>query len=703
MHLSLLNGEPQITQSAQGVKAVRVVVSDNADISTWRAVNDALAQHLTPAEYADAVRAAAMFGQVSATDPPAPVSVEPARPQNCAVGAIPAISTPVVADTPTLTPEAAETVVGVPFNAQAETVEADLPDETELSDYFAAVQRRQEQACREQWEAEMALKLADQERDGAQKAAHRAWERSDLTHPKPHSTVVVAVPDVYGAEPVTWRVDRHYGMRIGPSGWLFDCPTLPPSERLDWEDRLCCGCSEMAQRLPCAHPLTGANIWASADAPAGSNDPANQMALFAGILNQDFSLPPNVVFSGVINGGGEFLPLKHPLAVAQAAKKTGRWLFVPLSSLQLCGAVYNRVVGVKDTTDLHNKLVNWRPFERTWPYATLPRTEEVSKALDLSCVAGQEGPKRALEIAVAGGHDLLLIGPPGEGKSLLASTIPTFAPRLTREERLEVAAIYQAQGLLSGDVAPSAPPLRTVDANISKQALLGGGSLELQPGEVTLANRGYLYFDEFLQCSAKTLEALRGPLQEGRVWISRTGWKVELPAAFQLIAAMNPCPCGGWLPGDTSGCTCKEDKDGKSNERRRYAGKMSQPMLDRLEVRCFVGRVGTTLARAKPAETSAVVRERVSLARSAQKSRYLGTGITTNARVGADWLGLCRRTAEVEARLEYLMDKTRLSMRAQTNLIKVAQTIADLECAPVITLTHLEEAEALMQTPLPKE
>ena len=686
-------GQPQIVVNAQGVVAVRVYLDDGIIIRPLPVDAD-LQQHLPPEEWQECLEAAGLHTQTSATDPPRAFVPPPAPQVEVRVqrGAGAPTEAPVV-------PVASTVVDAVLGTVPEKAVEADPEAEAALAVRFAAAQARLEALQAQQRQQEAAQREAEAARDAEQHEQFITWLNTGAARAPAFCTAsTLALPDLFDTALVTWFTHRHFpARRLGEDGFKFDCTVLPPPQRQHWQDCLLDATYHWSQQTGWVHPLAGAFYHAEPEGtPPQAAHPSNHMALFAGVLHELGTNPPNVVFCGELNGRGSFLPLKHPLAVAAAAKATGKYLFVPEASAPACLSVYARVIGVADAVALSKALIDWYPSRRQWPLGSLPQTQEISRGVDLSCVAGQEGPKRALEIAVAGGHDILLIGPPGEGKSLLASTIPTIAPVLTPDERLEVAAIYQAAGLLPGDAVPQDRIVRTVSGNISKQALLGGGSAELRPGEITLAHLNYLYFDEFLQCSRNTLEELRGPLQEGRVVVSRTNWKTVLPAKFQLVAAMNPCPCGGWLPDGGGTCTCTK------TQRRNYAGKMSGPLCDRLEIRAFVGRSFPAKWSA-PGECSAVVRERIRVAALAQRQRYKGTGIASNARVGAEWEGLCRYTAAADRRLRYLAEKTPMSNRAGGNLIRVAQTIADLECAEVITEAHLDEAETLMITPLPKE
>ena len=326
-----------------------------------------------------------------------------------------------------------------------------------------------------------------------------------------------------------------------------------------------------------------------------------------------------------------------------------------------------------------------------------PMREEAASrraAGDFKHVKGQHVAKRGLEIAAAGGHNLILVGSPGSGKSLMASCLPSILPPMTRDEAIGTGKIYSVAGRGSAlEGLMRERPFRAPHHSASLVSLIGGGP-QAGPGEISLAHNGVLYLDEIAQFSRGMLDALRQPLEDGRVVISRAKYKVEYPASFMLVASMNPCPCGYY--GDDSGrCTCTRGAV------EGYLSRISGPMMDRIDLQIWVRGLSAAelLGRSAeggalpPEEGSAAIAERVAKARSVQAARFASEGIFTNAAMNTRqlerWCTLsedCRRT------LEKILDRMGLSARAYTRILKVARTIADLEGAADILPAHLLEA-----------
>ena len=307
---------------------------------------------------------------------------------------------------------------------------------------------------------------------------------------------------------------------------------------------------------------------------------------------------------------------------------------------------------------------------------------KIETTADLADVKGLETARRAVEIAAAGGHNLLLIGPPGSGKSMLASRLAGLLPDLTPEEALEVGMVHSVAGMLEGGRLFQRPPYREPHHSASQAALTGGGQ-RAKPGEVSLAHRGVLFLDELPEFPKQALEALRAPMEAGRTTVARAAAHVTYPARFLLVAAMNPCRCG-YLGDASRECTraprCGED----------YQGRISGPILDRIDLTLEVVPLSPTqLSRAQPGETTAVVAKRVAAARLAQRKRFADAGYATNAETDGMSLEL-----SVEARLlaERAAEQLRLSPRGQSRVRRVARTIADLAGSSSIERHHVAEA-----------
>lgn len=465
----------------------------------------------------------------------------------------------------------------------------------------------------------------------------------------------------------------------------FDIVGLPDAAVKESRDRVRAAISSTGFPFP-----LGKIVVNLAPAAVKKTGPVYDVPILLAVLTARGCLPDpkeSQAFIGELSLFGDLRPIQGVLPMVLQAREDGiKELFLPYDNAQEGAAVDGiTIYPAKSVVDIIKHLNGEKPL-KAQEHQVL-KAQEQSYPLDLSDVKGQALAKRALEVAAAGGHNLLFIGPPGTGKSMLAKRIPTILPPLTERESIETAKIHSVAGLLNkGGSLNVQRPFRSPHHTVSAAGLSGGGSNPL-PGEISLAHNGVLFLDELPEFSRQAVEILRQPIEDGEVTISRASSRVTYPCNVMVVAAMNPCPCG-YLGHPTISCRCSEKTVDK------YLSKVSGPLLDRMDIQVEVAPLEySDLTSQTQEESSAQVRERICRARALQEERFKGTDTKCNAGMTAAQLReYCQLTEEASKKMAAAFDRMGLSGRAYDRILKVARTIADLSGSEQIESRHLMEA-----------
>jgi magnesium chelatase family protein len=465
----------------------------------------------------------------------------------------------------------------------------------------------------------------------------------------------------------------------------FDIVGLPDTTVRESRDRIRAALRACGISFPVASVMV--NLAPADTKKSGS---VHDMAIFMAILKamrMVDEVPDSFAFIGELSLNGDVRRINGVLPMVMLAREKGmKAVFVPEENSREASVISG--IDIYAVSNAEQLILHFRGEELLTPCEHyVPPETAYTETLDFADVRGQQSAKKALEIAAAGGHNALLIGSPGSGKSMLSKRMPSILPPLTFEEALETTKIHSISGLLTPDTPIiTKRPFRSPHHTISSAGLAGGGTVP-HPGEVSLAHNGLLFLDELAEFDRKTLEILRQPLEDRKVTIARASGTVTYPCTIMLIGAMNPCPCG-YFGHPRRKCICPPKKVSS------YLSKISGPLLDRFDLHIEVAPVEfEDLASKAHEESSAEIRRRVIAARKIQEERFRGTSITCNALITPDKLQeLCPMDDGAETMMKSVFDALGLSARAYDRILKVARTIADISGCEVISRRHVAEA-----------
>ncbi len=476
---------------------------------------------------------------------------------------------------------------------------------------------------------------------------------------------------------------------VSGTKYRFDIVGLPDTAVSESRERVQTAIKNSGYAFPFTHITV--NL---APADVRKEGSTYDLPIFIGLLSAGRQLDApgaDCAFIGELSLSGDVRGIPGVLPMVIEARNAGvRRVFVPAENAAEAAIVEGIDVYPVDNVRRLVGFLKGEPdqtIEKALPAPPEPESQAES-LLDLADVKGQGAVKRALEVAAAGGHNFLMIGTPGSGKSMLAKRIPTILPEMTFEESLETTKIYSIAGELKNKAGLiRRRPFRSPHHTISAAGLSGGGVVP-RPGELSLAHNGVLFLDELPEFSRMTMEVMRQPIEDGQITISRVAGTITYPCSVMLVCAMNPCPCG-YLGHPVRECTCSPGAV------QRYISRISGPLLDRIDIQVEVLPVQYADLSAKEGneETSAQVRERVNAARAIQRERFAGTGVTCNARMSSRQVReYCVLDEAAEKLIAKMFDKMGLSARAYDKILKVARTAADLDRSEVIGVAHISEA-----------